>query len=285
MRRGAIRDRLDERGAFAGASALDRATGRLVDGEDVATVYAHPRYSVPDRLVGEGRGGRLLRERRRDRPLVVVAEEDRRRLHDPREGRALVHGPLGGRSVAEVRDRDAVLALESRPPGEPHCVRHVRPDRHADRGDVVLLRIPPAGRMSAPPAEDRRGPECRAGARSQTRDSSGRSSRDPRARTRSRPASPRGSRRSRTCRSAPAGGRPPSARRTCGGGRGCGRGRQARPTPRPSTSPSGMPSPSPMTRRRSPSAGSTRLIEAPSLGSRRTRHARQSCSEAPRRGP
>ncbi len=96
----------------------------------------------------------LRLERRRDRPLVVVAEEDQRRLHHGREVRAFVEGAFAGRAVPEVRDRGGRRALELLAPGEAGGVRDVRRDRHADRGDPVLGRVPPAGRMPAPPVQD-----------------------------------------------------------------------------------------------------------------------------------
>ena len=100
---------------------------------------------------------RLRRQRRRDRPLVVVAEEDQRRLHHRGEVRAFVERALARRAVAEVDDRDRLLALQLLPPREPGGVRHVRRDRDADRRDVVVGRVPPAGGMAAPPVQDRRG--------------------------------------------------------------------------------------------------------------------------------
>ena len=63
---------------------------------------------------------------------------------------------LRRRPVAEVRDRDPVLALQRRPPRVADGVRYVRRDRDADRRDAVLLRVPPARRMAAPPGEDGR---------------------------------------------------------------------------------------------------------------------------------
>ena len=135
---------------------VDRLARRLVDREHVRPVDAQARHPVPDRLVREGRRGRLRRERRRDRPLVVVAEEDYRRLHDPGEGRPLVERALGCRAVAEERERDAVLPFQLRAPGEPDRVRHLRRDRHADRRNAVVLRVPPARGMPAPPGEHRR---------------------------------------------------------------------------------------------------------------------------------
>ena len=97
---------------------------------------------------------RLRLERRRDRPLVVVAEEDQRRLHHRSEVGALVEGALARGAVAEVGDRDGRVALQLLSPGETRCVRDVRRDRHADRGDAVVRRVPPAGRMPPPPVED-----------------------------------------------------------------------------------------------------------------------------------
>ena len=67
-------------GPVAGPCALDRLARRLVDGEHVTAVDPHARHAVADGFVRERLGGRLRLERRRDRPLVVVAEEDERGL-------------------------------------------------------------------------------------------------------------------------------------------------------------------------------------------------------------
>ena len=129
----AVRDRLDERRAAAGARTLDRLARRLVDREHVAAVDAHAGDPVADRLVDERLRVRLRRDRRRDRPLVVVAEENERRLHHAGEVRALVERALARRAVAEERDRARALALQLLAPREPGGVRHLRRDRHADR--------------------------------------------------------------------------------------------------------------------------------------------------------
>src|SRR5581483_12442716 len=81
MRRRPIVHRLDERRAAAAPRPLDRLARRAVDGEDVEPVDADARDAVAGGLVGEARRVRLPLERRRDRPLVVVADEDERRLH------------------------------------------------------------------------------------------------------------------------------------------------------------------------------------------------------------
>src|SRR5205814_10428841 len=41
-------------------------------------------------------------------------------------------------------------------PRQAGSMRHVRPDRDTDRSDVVVEGVPPPGRMTAPPGEDRR---------------------------------------------------------------------------------------------------------------------------------
>src|SRR6478752_8560726 len=154
VRRGAVRDGLDERRPASFARALGRFASRLEDREHVAAVDAHAGHPVPDGLVGERLGVRLRLERRRDRPLVVVAEEDQRRLHHSSEVGALVEGALARGAVAEVGDRDGRVALQLLAPGQARCVRDVSRDRHADRGYAILRRVPPAGRVPPPPVED-----------------------------------------------------------------------------------------------------------------------------------
>ena len=122
--------------------------------------------------------------------------------------------PSPNRATATASD-----ALQPEAPGQPCRVRDVGRDRHADRRDVHLVGAPPAGRMAAPPLQDRRRrqpaqePDRRLAVARE----------DPvahaRARAPRRPGSPRGPGRWRTCRSAPGGGRRPSARRTSGAGR------------------------------------------------------------------
>ena len=185
-------------------------------------------HPVAGRLVGERLGRGLRLDRRRDRPAVVVAEEDQRRAHHGREVRALVERALGGRAVAEVGDR------ARRPRRAAACPTRARP--RAGRASRSARRS--TRRSSRPGSTSRpdgrattRAPSpaaCRAAARSPTRGSSGRSSPRGRARTPSRPAWPRGSSRSRTSRCAPGGGRRPSARRRSAAGRGRGRARGGR---------------------------------------------------------
>ena len=99
--------------------------------EHVGSVDPNARQAVADRLVRECRRRRLRRERCRDRPVVVVAEEDQRRAHDACEVRTLVERTLGRGAVAEVGDRHRPLAAQLLPPGQARRVRNVRPDRDA----------------------------------------------------------------------------------------------------------------------------------------------------------
>ena len=157
MRRRPVRHGLDERRPVACAGAGHSLGDRLVDGEHVVPVHPDGRDAVADGLVRQPCGGRLGAQRRRDRPLVVVAEEDERRLHHRGDVHALVERALGRRAVAEERQRDRLGSLQLQAPGEPCGVRDLRRDRDADRRDVHVLRVPPAGRMPAPPLEDRGG--------------------------------------------------------------------------------------------------------------------------------
>src|SRR5262249_41433911 len=76
-----VRDRLDERRALTGPGARNSIASDLIDGEHVPAVHPDARNAVTRRLVRKRLGRRLRRQRCRDRPLVVVAEEDERRPH------------------------------------------------------------------------------------------------------------------------------------------------------------------------------------------------------------
>ena len=148
-----------------------------------------PGHPVADRLVRERRARGLRRERRRDRPLVVVAEEDRpARCMTPANVAPSWNGALRRRAVAEDAIATRSLALQPRAPREarPRAGRASRSARRSTR------RCSPSGSTSPPDGrattEDRRRrhpaqqPDRRLAVRS------GRSSRDPRARTPSPPA-------------------------------------------------------------------------------------------------
>ena len=134
----AIGDALDQRGPLAGARALDGLAAGGVDREDVVAVHLDARQAVGERLLRDGLGVRLLLERHRDRPLVVLAHEDDRHVPDAREVERLVEVALGRRAVAEVRHHDDVVVAILRGVGEADGVRQLGRDGNRD-GEVALI--------------------------------------------------------------------------------------------------------------------------------------------------
>ncbi len=102
----------------------DPLAHRLVDREHVVPVDPDRRACRSRRPCPTSRAAAVWAlERRRDRPLVVVAEEDERRLDHRGDVRALVERALGGRAVAEERQR--------RPPRIPSAAGPRRARRRA----------------------------------------------------------------------------------------------------------------------------------------------------------
>ncbi len=97
----AVRERLDQGRALARTRAGGRLARRPVHGEHVVAVDAHPREPVPLGAFPDLADG-LTMGRHADRPSVVLAEQDRRGLEDPRHVRRLVEVALARAAVAEV---------------------------------------------------------------------------------------------------------------------------------------------------------------------------------------
>ena len=215
VRRGPVGHRLDEGRPFTGSRTRDRLARRLVAGEDIGPVDAQPRDAVADSLVGKRLRTRLRLDGSRDRPAVVVAEQDQRRAGDACEVRAFVERALGRRTVAEEGDRTRRARPSASSPrrARPRAARASRSERRSKQGGSPPGSTSPRDVRATTRA--RSPPASRAAARSPTRGRRGRSSPRRRAHGTRLPASPRGSRRSRRCRSAPGGGRRPNARRRC----------------------------------------------------------------------
>ena len=158
VRRGAVVDGLDERRAVAGARALDRLARRLVDGEHVEPVDAHARHPVADRLVGQalGRGSAPPAASRsptgcccssRTSGAPVTAARFAPSWNEPSEV-----APSPKYAIAQAFSPRSFLPHAS-PAACGTCVA----DRDADRGDVVVGRVPPAGGVAAPPGQHGRG--------------------------------------------------------------------------------------------------------------------------------
>src|SRR5215218_2614226 len=148
-----VGDRLDEGRTLSGTGAHEGFSGRFVHGEHVTAVHPYPGYPVADGLVRQRLGPGLSRERSGNRPVVVVAEQHDRGLHDRGEVGPFVKGALRGGAVAEEGERASVLAAQALAPREADGVRHMGRNRDSDRSKPVFTRIPPAGGMTAPPGE------------------------------------------------------------------------------------------------------------------------------------
>src|SRR6267143_3958831 len=129
----AVGDALDQRRPLACARALHRLTRGRVHGEHVVPVHLDPWQAVGERLLGDRLRVRLLLERHRDRPLVVLADEHDGHMPDAREVERFVAIALAGGAVAEVRHHHRVLAAILRGVGEADRVRELRPDGDRDR--------------------------------------------------------------------------------------------------------------------------------------------------------
>ncbi|KPC69550.1 hypothetical protein ADL26_18115, partial [Thermoactinomyces vulgaris] len=79
-----------------------------------------------------------------DGPLVVLAEEDDRRVVDRGEGERLVHVALRGGAVTEVGDDGGVRAVLGDAHGVPGGVQRLGADDDRVELEVVAVRVPAA---------------------------------------------------------------------------------------------------------------------------------------------
>ena len=149
VRAEAIGARLDQRRAAAGDRSRARLRHRFAHREHVVAVDRLTREAEGLGLGCEALGPRLQPHRRRDRPRVVVAEEDDRRVEHSGEVAALVEVALRGGAVAEEDEDDALLAAQLHAPGEAHRLRDLRRQRDLRRPDADRRREVAAGRIAA----------------------------------------------------------------------------------------------------------------------------------------
>ena len=125
--------RLDERRPVARAGPVQRLRGHRVHGEHVVAVDPDAGQAEAGRAAVE-RCARLALDRLGDGPLVVLAEEDDRRVVRGREDQALVDVALAGGPVAEeAHDRGVALGVAAA--DEPVALQ-----AHAVAGRLQALR-------------------------------------------------------------------------------------------------------------------------------------------------
>ena len=113
MRGNPVALRLDQGRPLARPGTCDRGLRRRPHLEDVVSVGDDAGEAVAGRAQGDvGDPGRS-RDRRRDRPLVVLADEDDRGGEDGRQIGGFVEDPLVGRAVAEEAEHHAVFAFHA----------------------------------------------------------------------------------------------------------------------------------------------------------------------------
>ena len=161
MRAHAVRVRLDQRGSLAAAGGVEGLARHGVGREHVVAVDPHAGEAEALRAPVERDAG-LVVGGGRDAPLVVLAEEDDRRVVDAGPDERLVDVALAAGAVAEVGDdRLAVGAVGLRADGAVllHAhrvagrVQRLRADDDRVELEALLLRVPAAVARAAEQAE------------------------------------------------------------------------------------------------------------------------------------
>ena len=150
VRRRAVRDGLDERRPPASTRPGSAVACGLVDGEHVAAVDPHPGDAVAGRLVDEGFRPRLRKAASRS-PTGCCCRGARAAPASPRRSSRPRGTPPRRWRRRRRRGRRAGCFAAQALARESGGVRDLGRDRDADRGDVVVGRVPPAGRVAAPP--------------------------------------------------------------------------------------------------------------------------------------
>ena len=127
---------LEERRAGSLASPGERACDRFLDREQVVPVHDLTRHPVAGRAVGEILDGALRPPVRRERELVVLADEDDRQRPGRGEVHRLVRGTLAGCSVAEEGDGGLSGSAQLRGQRSAAGVREPRADDPVAAEDV-----------------------------------------------------------------------------------------------------------------------------------------------------
>ena len=136
---------LDHRGTATGPRLVHGGLRGGVHREEIVAVESDAVHAVRPGLLGQGFRRGLFRDGDRDRPLIVLAEEDRRRLEHAGEVHPRVEVAFARRAVPEVRQADGVLLADLRSPGRADGLCDLRPNRTrgrdvADAGGSEVVR-------------------------------------------------------------------------------------------------------------------------------------------------
>src|SRR5438552_7028362 len=108
---------------------------------DVGAVDPHTWKVIYLGTVDDGACG-LLRQWDRDRPVVVLTEEDDGRLEDAGEIHGLVPVALRGGTISEGGEDHLVTVPQAAPHGKPDGVGDLGRHRNGERGEVIFVWIP-----------------------------------------------------------------------------------------------------------------------------------------------
>src|SRR5215472_10657249 len=149
----AVSQRLDQMRTAARPRLGDRTLDRLANGDDVIAVDLLAFEACRDRLLRQGLRCRLLGERHRDRPAVVVDDKHDRQVPHPGGVERLGDIALRGRTVAKDTHGDPFLAPQLEGEPDAYRVRRVRCDRNADGKILACLGKVAAALVAAPEQE------------------------------------------------------------------------------------------------------------------------------------
>ena len=122
VRTAAVGNSLDERRAATLTRAIEQSPCHRETSEDIVAVDAHRRDAVSRRASGQ-RDTRLTGDRDRDGPLIVLHQEDNRRLERRSEHHRLMHIAGARRTVTEAGEHGLISAIALNAHGIAHRVQ------------------------------------------------------------------------------------------------------------------------------------------------------------------
>src|SRR5690606_6390068 len=138
MHRKAIGYILDHRGTIAGACPLDCFLCGYIDGKQIVAVNLNAGNPVSGAFLGQSLGRRLMASGHRDRPLVVLTDEDGWCPEYAGKAEGLVKVALRCGAITKKDHRYIVSTAVSNGISQPHRVWYLRCDRNRV-GQIVSI--------------------------------------------------------------------------------------------------------------------------------------------------